>query len=79
MAEYASPKDLPTPSIYLRAKFRDLPAKELAAVARDVERAFKAHGIDPNAVPAPGEDEEPTVARRGTSANKKPKKKGGRK
>jgi transcriptional regulator with XRE-family HTH domain len=57
MAGYGFDTDLPAPMPYLRAKYRDLPANELAALSRDVARVLAAHGIDGNRRPAPGEDE----------------------
>lgn len=79
LADYAVPADLPSPTLYLRAKFRDLPPKQLAAVSRDVERAFKAHGIDPNAGPVPGEGEQPEPPRTRTRSAPKKQKRGGKK
>jgi DNA-binding XRE family transcriptional regulator len=46
LAEYAVPKDLPAPSLYLRTKFRGLSQNELARVTRDVEAVLKRHGIN---------------------------------
>lgn len=62
MAGYGFDTDLPAPLPYLRAKYRDLPAKELAALSRAVAQVLAAHGIDASHGPAPGEDEtdEPT-------------------
>ena len=57
-ADYAVPADLPSPLLYLRTKYRDLPARDLAAISRDVARAFRSRGIDPTAGPKPGEDEQ---------------------
>jgi transcriptional regulator with XRE-family HTH domain len=57
MAGYAFDTDLPAPLPYLRAKYRDLPAKELRALSRDVARVLAEHGIDGTSRPAPGEDE----------------------
>lgn len=57
LAGYGFDTDLPAPMPYLRAKYRDLPAKELTALSRDVARVLAEHGIDGNRRPAPGEDE----------------------
>ncbi|MFZ0664173.1 MAG: helix-turn-helix transcriptional regulator [Acidimicrobiales bacterium] len=57
MAGYAFDTDLPAPLPYLRAKYRNLPAKELRALSRDVVRVLAEHGIDGTRRPAPGEDE----------------------
>jgi transcriptional regulator with XRE-family HTH domain len=48
---------LPEPMPYLRAKFRDMPPGDLAALSQDVARVLKDHGIESSGRPAPGEDE----------------------
>jgi transcriptional regulator with XRE-family HTH domain len=57
MAGYREAADLPTPMLYLRAKYRDLPESDLAALSRDVARILADHGLGGNGEPAPGEDE----------------------
>lgn len=59
MAGYAVPKELPNPGPYLRTKFRNMPANDLNALQRDVAAVLKRYGIDPTAVPKPGDDAEP--------------------
>lgn len=71
---YSVPNDLPSPALYLRAKYPDLSAKELSALSKDVEAAFRRRGIDPTVSPADGEDEQPDTRpkpRRTTKTSKK--------
>ncbi len=62
LAGYPIPTDLLTPTTYLRAKYRDLPADQLRALQADVATVLRRHGIDPSGGPLPGEDEEPEKA-----------------
>lgn len=79
LADYAVPTDLPSPTLYLRTKYSDLPASQLAAISRDVERAFKSRGIDPNKGPMSGEDEAPESKPKRRKPTTSRSKKGGRK
>lgn len=56
-AGYPAALALPEPGPYLRAKYRDLPAKQLAALSEEVNDVLRRHGITGNERPAPGEDE----------------------
>lgn len=75
LADYAVPGDLPSPTLYLRTKYRDLPKGELAAMTRDIERVLKSRGIDPSAGPQPGEDEKDIRRKKPTSRRPKGGKK----
>lgn len=56
LAEYVVPDELPTFAPYLRAKYRELPAKAVNELERYFDDLATRYGIDP-AGPAPGEDE----------------------
>jgi len=56
LADYAVPSDLPSFKPYLRTKYRDLPAEDVAAIERYATRLARKHGISLDG-PAPGEDE----------------------
>lgn len=71
-AGYPLPAEDLTPTLYLRAKYRNLPADQLNALQRDVARVLQHHGIDPSDGPAPGEDEQPPTKKKSST-----KKKGG--
>lgn len=62
MAEYAVPEQLPNPGPYLRAKYRDLPPKELDALSAEVSKVLQRHGLSLSSGPAPGEDEQPEAS-----------------
>jgi transcriptional regulator with XRE-family HTH domain len=55
-AEYAVPKDLPTLTPYLRAKYRELRTEDIAKIASYVEELAKARELDLSG-PSEGEDE----------------------
>jgi len=76
LAEYAVPADMPSPTLYLRTKFREMPERELARVSREVEDVLKHYGINPSASPQPGEDEDDRDAAPKKKSN--PRKKGGK-
>lgn len=79
LAKYPTLSVMPSPALYLRTKYRHLPDDQLDAIARDVTRTLKRHGIDAEEGPAPGEDErdDDSPRKRGDSRNQKAKKKGG--
>lgn len=58
LAEYVSPRGLPTFAPYLRTKYRELPAPAVEELERSFRRVAKRHGYDPDG-PATGEDEKP--------------------
>lgn len=58
-ARYPLSADVLSPSLYLRAKYRDLPPDQLADVQREVAHVLRRHGIETGNSPAPGEDEAP--------------------
>jgi transcriptional regulator with XRE-family HTH domain len=70
LAGYEPLSTLPSPSTYLRAKYRHLKSDQLEALGRDVEKVLKRYGISPSE-PKPGEDESEPSAMKST-------KKGGR-
>lgn len=55
-ASYTAPTSLPSLTPYLRTKYKDLPAKEVAKIEAYAERLARKHGIA-LAGPQPGEDE----------------------
>lgn len=57
VAGYPVASELPAPMLYLRAKYRDLPEADLAALTADVARVLAEHGLDGDSRPGPGEDE----------------------
>lgn len=57
LAGYGLDAELPSPMPFLRAKYSDLPDKELNALTEDVAHILRQHGIDPYDRPKPGEDE----------------------
>lgn len=64
--------DALSPTLYLRAKFRDLPSHQLEALQHEVLDVLARHGIEATDGPAPGEDEDdtsitPTHKKGGTS------------
>ena len=77
LARYAVPGDLPSPGLYLRTKFRNLPARDLANISRDVEAVLRRLGIDPRSEPLTGEDGPPRERQRRTPSAT-PKAKGGK-
>jgi transcriptional regulator with XRE-family HTH domain len=56
LADYASPRDLPSFTPYLRTKYRDLPEDAAEQIEKYVARVAKKHGVTLEG-PAPGEDE----------------------
>lgn len=57
LADYAVPADLPSFTPYLRTKYRDLPADDVAAIERYAQKLARKHGVSLSG-PAPGEDED---------------------
>lgn len=68
-AGYPATRALPEPGPYLRAKYRELPAKQLAALSEEVNAVLLRYGVTGSERPAPGEDEsdERTTASGGRS------------
>ncbi len=62
LAGYPVPTELPSPGLYLRAKYRDLSEAALRSLTKDVNRLLAEHGLDATGRPAPGEDEGPEAA-----------------
>lgn len=56
-AGYPATRALPEPGPYLRAKYRELPAKQLAALSDEVNAVLRRYGITGSERPEPGEDE----------------------
>lgn len=56
MADYVTPKDLPTFAPYLRAKYGELPPAAVDQLQQSFERIAKQYGYDGDG-PDPGEDE----------------------
>ena len=77
LAKYAVPGDLPSPSLYLRTKFRNLSASHLASLSRDVEAVLRRHGIDPRNEPL-SRQEQPAERSRSRTRSSTPKAKGGK-
>lgn len=58
LADYVVPEDLPTPSPYFRARYRDdLTPDELDQMTAEVNQVLAKFGVDHADGPAPGEDE----------------------
>lgn len=56
MAEYVMPNELPSPALYLRAKYPDLPPEALEEAERYLTQLMRGHGASGQG-PSPGEDE----------------------
>ena len=56
MADYVTPKDLPTFAPYLRAKYGELPPDAVAELQQSFDRIAQRYGYEGRG-PAPGEDE----------------------
>lgn len=59
LTQYPLSPDALSPTLYLRAKYHDLPPGQLSALQREVAQVLHRHGIEANEGPAPGEDERP--------------------
>lgn len=56
MADYVQPNELPSPALYLRAKYPDLPPEALEEAERYLAQLMLDHGASGQG-PRPGEDE----------------------
>lgn len=56
-AGYPTVRGLPEPGPYLRAKYRDLPAEQVAALSLEVEAVLRRYGVVASGGPTAGEDE----------------------
>jgi transcriptional regulator with XRE-family HTH domain len=76
-AGYPVPSERLAPTVYLRARYRDLPDADFEALQRDVMHVLERHGVDHFDGPDAGEDERPDTARSPRTTKTPTKKKGG--